>query len=627
MVIKKLNIVVAFFLLSLSVFGQMPANKSEEKAPRNVTRNDFLPLSKVKSGMKGTAWTVFSGTESTPFNVEILGLVPNSIGPRQDMLVGRISGGGADRTAVFAGMSGSPVYIDGKLVGAIAFAFPFAKEAICGITPIEQMVSIFENGDSERLATATPKKYTMRDLANADAISGFDRESAAAQKIGRFSHSVPEGEALIGQSFMPIATPISMSGFSKATIAEFTPDLLRAGLMPVAGMSGSRGTTGMKPYGDDTLIGGDSVSVELTRGDFSMAAAGTVTLREGDRVYAFGHPFLSLGNSALPMSESSVVVVIPNLNNSFKMAVSESVVGAMTQDRATGVYGKLGTAPRMIPVKLNIVTSRNKRETLNFEIANDEFLTPILINMTVFNAITANEKDLGDLTVAIAGTIGLKNTEPVRINARFAGGASARLATNSVVIPAFNLVNSRFADLDFESIDLTINSSVESKLAELQRITVDRARAKPGDTVELMAFYRTDTGKVVSQKIPFTIPRDTPFGKITLSVGDGTTIQSTGVEQQFEPRTLAELVSTINKVKKNDALYLQAKRVTTGAVIGSNELPNLPPSVLATLNTSRSSGIYKPTVESIVAEMELPVSEYIVAGKQDLEIEIVSSID
>ena len=182
---------------------------------------------------------------------------------------------------------------------------------------------------------------------------------------------------------------------------------------------------------------------------------------------------------------------------------------------------------------------------------------------------------------------------------------------------------SKFDDLVISGIELDIRSYDENKTAVLHRITVDRPAVKPGETVEVEAFIRTDTGKILTQKIPFQIPADTPFGKIKLVVGDGGVMQLKSAEQFFQPRTLADLVETINSLKKSDRLYLQAKRKTAGAIIDSKELPNLPPSVLATLNTGRTSGVFKPTLESIVAEMEIPQSKYIVSGLQEIEIEIV----
>jgi hypothetical protein len=621
--LKKLNIVFVILFAVISVAGQSSAVIDSNLSSKARAKKQILPLNEVREGMTGTAYTVFRGTQAEPFNVEIIGVLPNGIGPKQDMIVGKISGGKADRTQVFAGMSGSPVYINGKLAGAIAYAFPFSKEAICGITPIEQMVSMFEKVEKKADAARTPRSYSFAELAADEWKPNYN---TAATTTGIIPYGGTAGAAfgaISGQSFRRISTPLSFNGFTQKTLDLFAPHLNQMGLLPVSGVSSGSGLTKLTKSDETTLVGGDSVSVALACGDFSIMASGTVTLRDESRIYAFGHPFLSLGAASLPMSESSVVIVVPNLNNSFKMAVSENLVGSMTQDLATGIYGNLGESPKMIPVKLNIQTSRNRKETLNFEIADDQLLTPLILNMTVFNAIVANERSLGEMAISIDGRINLKDHESIKISGRYAGQLASRLATNAVLIPAYNLSSSKFSNLKFTGIELTIVSSNESKSATLQRMTVDRAKASPGETIEVEAFIRTDTGQVMSQKIPFTIPKDTPYGKLKITVGDGSTMQDKSVEKKFVPATLADLVDTINKVKKNDRLYLQAKRITTGAVIGSNEMPNLPPSVLATLNTSRTSSVYQPTLESIVAEIEIPRAQYVIVGLQELEIVVV----
>ncbi len=595
-----------------STFGQNPIS----------SKTEFFPLSELREGMRGTAWTVFRGSKSEEFNVEILGIVPGSIGPKQDMIIGRISGGQADRTFVFAGMSGSPVYIDGKLVGAISYSFPFAKEPICGITPISQMIEIFEQKQPLRSKSSEPRPVSFAELASTTWTPGLPRTAALSGGL----LSVANGTAMAavaGQSFQPIATPIAFSGFSPETLKVFAPQLIEAGLLPVAAAGGAARITSLKPADETTLRGGDSVSMQLTRGDFSLAAAGTVTLRDGEKIYAFGHPFLGLGSSDLPMSESHVVAVIPNMNNSFKLAVPDAMVGSMMQDRATGVYGKLGVAPKMIPVEIEHQTSRGQIEKFNFEVAKDEFLTPLLLNITVYNALISNERSLGDATVEIGGEITIKGQDPVKIANRLGGMQSTQFASLSVALPVNALLRSNFDGLEITGIKLRINSTDGSKSATLERIAVDRTRVRAGETVEVQAFVRTESGRTFVQKIPVKIPSDTPAGAISVMVGDGNAVQQTSVLQQFIPKSIAELVSMINQMKKADRLYVQTFRTTNGAVIGASELPNLPPSMLATLNNDRMAGGFKPTVQSIVGEQEIAPAEFIISGQQTLAIEVV----
>ena len=610
----------SIFLLVVPSQGQAPAANSGFSSDKR--RSAYMPLTEVKEGMRGKARTVFRGSEPEEFNVEILGVVPGAIGPKQDLIVGRLSGGGTDRTAVFAGMSGSPVYVDGKLLGAISYSFPFSKEAICGITPIEQMIAIFEQKQPTKTAATEPRAVSFAELASANWTSELPKFPASSGLIsGMQSNSLLMTVA--GQSFQPIGTPITFTGFSQETLNTFAPQLLQVGLIPVSSVGGAAAISPMKKADASTLVGGDSVSMQLTRGDYSLAAAGTVTLRDGDKVYAFGHPFLSLGVADLPMSESHVVAVIPSVANSFKLAVPDSMVGTMTQDRATGVLGKLGQAPKMIPVRMEVMTSRGQKDVVNFEVARDDFLTPLLLNIAVYNTAVAQERSLGDATVEIAGQIAIKGNRPVQIDRRFTGGQAAQQAAGSVAGPVAALMKSRFDDLDITGVDLKLTATDGSKTAVLERMSIDRLQVRAGETVEVQAFARTNAGKVFVQRIPVTIPADTPTGTFSITVADGKEIQQDSATQKFVPRDLGELIATINKLRYNDRLYLQTFRTTNGAIIGSSEMPNLPPSVLATLNNDRTAGGIKPAVQTIVNEVTLAPAEFLITGQQTLTIEVI----
>ncbi|MEZ5425042.1 MAG: SpoIVB peptidase S55 domain-containing protein [Pyrinomonadaceae bacterium] len=608
--------------LCSTVFSQIQAKNDPRIQPTKSTKTQFFPLSELKEGMRGTARTVFRGDKPEEFSVEILGIVPGAIGPKQDMIVGRLSGGPAERTAVFAGMSGSPVYIDGKLVGAIAYSFPFSKEPICGITPIDQMIGIFQENKPLESKNKEPRSFSFSELAATGPRSLFPKGSVLTDQMVAASGS-PTLAAVAGQTFQPIATPISFNGFSPATLKFFERDFLSVGLLPVASVGGAAPISPLKKADDTTLLGGDSVSMHLTRGDYSLAAAGTVTYRDGEKIYAFGHPFLSLGTSDLPMSESSVVTVVPSINNSFKMAVPEAMVGSMTQDRATGVYGKLGQAPKMVPVRINLTTSRNQKQTLNFEIARDDSLTPLLLNVGIFNTIVANERGMGDSTIEVEGEIQLKGQKTISIANRFAGSQATQLSSLAVALPLNALFQSRFDNIDISGITVNLASVDGSKTATLERISLNKTEVRAGETLEVQAFVRTDTGRVFSQKIPVLIPADTPSGKVMISVGDGGSIQQNSASKQFVPQDLSELVKTINELKKSDRLYVQTYRVTNGAIIGASEMPNLPPSVLATLNNNRTAGGFTPTVQTVLTEQELPPAEFLISGQQTLQIEVV----
>jgi len=374
---------------------------------------------------------------------------------------------------------------------------------------------------------------------------------------------------------------------------------------------------------DQTLAPGTSISVELVRGDFSVAASGTVTHRDGNQVYAFGHPFLSLGSADMPMSESKVVTVIPNTLNSFKLTVPGQMVGAISQDRSTGIFGNLGRAPKMIPVTISLHTSRDHVETFRYEVANDEFLTPLLLNMTVYSTLTSSERALGDSTVSVRGKIEVKGQEPITLERRFSMQGAGISAAGSVAAPVQALLSSGFEGVELGAITLDIAATDSRRVATLDRIALDRNEARSGETVEVQAYVRTESGKQFVQRIPVQIPADVPPGQLVLFVGDGGTLQQVSAAQSFVPQDLSQLVGAINKMKKNDRLYVKLFRITTGAVIGTDEMPNLPPSFVATLNSDRTSGGYTPTVLSPVGEKELPPAEYVINGQQLITISVI----
>ncbi|MEO7540284.1 MAG: SpoIVB peptidase S55 domain-containing protein [Pyrinomonadaceae bacterium] len=617
-----LKVKVFAFLFAVSVTPIAVFSQFQKVADSPTLR--VLPVSEVREGMKGTARTVFRGNVPEEFNVEILGVIPNWIGPKQDIIIGKLSGTLAERTFVFAGMSGSPVYIDGKLVGAISYSFPFAKEPICGITPFEQMTSVTDQAPVPKIASAGATTFSYAELLSNNWRPNFNDANTVAAPLASGFSSDSRLMAVAGQTFVPIATPLTFSGISQQTLDIFSPDLTRMGILPVAAAGG--GDTGIRPMKtatDKTLLGGDSVVVHLARGDIQIAAAGTVTHRDGEKIYAFGHPFFSLGSTDLPMSESHVITVVPNANNSFKLAVPDDTVGAMTQDRATAIYGKLGQAPRMLPVNVRLRTSRGRTEEINFESALDPLLTPLIVNAGVANVLGASERGVGDSMIELTGEIRVKGEDAIRINRRFAGGTAPAFAAAAAAVPLGALLRANFEAMEITGVTLSMTAIDGSKTAVVDRVAVDKTQVRAGDTVEVTAYERTAAGRIIVQKIAVSIPVDAAPGPMTLMIGDGTAAQQNTAVTQFVPKTAAELIATINRLKRPDRLYAVLSRTSAGAVVGASEMPNLPPSVLATINNDRTAGGLKPSVNTIVSEMDLPIGEHIVTGSQTLTLEVI----
>jgi hypothetical protein len=621
---KRISAATFSLVLALGfLLAPVSAQKTSSGAAISTPDARLFPVEDLKPGMKGVARTVFSGTEPEEFGVEILGVLPGFPAPRQNAIIARLTGANVERTGVFGGMSGSPVYIDGRLVGAIAFSFPFSKEPIAGITPIKQMIDLFERGTEHRTGANEPRSFSFTELASTDWKPNLPKPTVTGTSLVAPVAANSPLIGLLGQQFQPIATPVVFGGVSQETLAIYAPQLQANGLLPVSGVGGAAAITPLAPINEKTLAGGTSVSVQLVRGDYSIAASGTVTLRDGNRIYAFGHPFLSLGGSDMPMTESSVVTVIPNANNSFKLAVPGRMVGNISQDRASGIYGELGQAPKMIPVKINLRTSRDRTETYSYEVANDSFLTPLLLNLTIFSTITSSERSLGDATISISGRIDIAGQEPITVERRFSAANAPMMAAGSVAVPVNALLSSGFENVQIGGITLDITSSETKYAASLERIALDRTEAGRGEMVEVQAYVRTESGKQFVQRIPVQIPRDVPLGQLLVFVGDGSALQQGSAAQAFIPQDLSQLVGAINKVKKSDRLYVKLFRITPGAVIGTSELPNLPPSVIATLNSDRTSGGYTPTLLSPIFEKELAPAEFVISGQQMIAIDVI----
>jgi hypothetical protein len=623
MLIMKSKLIIAFISVMVCSLAASAQQKSAKmSATAGAPASALFPLKELRPGMKGVARTVFSGSEPEEFGLEILGVLPGFTGPRQSTIIAKLSGANVDKTGVFAGMSGSPVFIDNRLVGAIAYSFPFSKEPICGITPIKEMIDIFASGAEKPNRPQQPRAVSFSKLASTDWKPSFPKPEVTTTNL---IASVAAGSPLVplmGQQIQPIATPVVFTGISQESLSLFASELTKYGLLPVSGVGGAASITPLAPSDEKTLIPGTSVSVALVRGDYSIAAAGTVTFRDGQQIYAFGHPFLSLGGADMPMTESSVVTVIPNAFNSFKLAVPGHMVGAISQDRATGIFGELDRAPRMIPVRINLHTSRGRDENFSYEVVNDEFLTPLLVTITVFNTINSRERALGESTVSIRGSIAVDGNKPIELERRFSAMNSSMLVAGAIANPISELLSSGFDDVTIKGISLDITSSEEKQTATLDRISLDRTEVSRGERVEVQAYVRTDSGNQFVERIPVEIPADAPAGQLVITVGDGAAMQESSAAKSFVPHDLGQLVSALNQVKKNDRLYVRLSRPAAGVVIGTSELPNLPPSVVATLSNERNSGGYTPMALSQIYERELLPAQFVIGGQQTITVTV-----
>ncbi|MBI2820765.1 MAG: hypothetical protein HYX74_00945, partial [Acidobacteria bacterium] len=489
--------------------------------PVPALAGDFYPLDRVQPGQKGIGRTVFDGNRIEEFQVEILGVLQNT-GPRQNQILARLSGGPIDRAGVFQGMSGSPVYIDGKIVGAVAYSMAFSKDAVAGITPIEEIVNIFKEGEARPPEQEDPRPIRLSSLLNPAPAASFPFGSSGP------AFSVA---ALTPASLVRIATPLSFSGFHPAAIAQFAPQFQAMGFSPVmgGGVSGRRAETGSSP----ALQPGSTLAVQLIRGDMDINASGTVTYVSGDRIYAFGHPFLGIGYTELPLASADVVAVVPNLQISSKISQTADLIGSIVQDRATGIMGIVGREPRMIPVAIDLTTSRNEKKTYNYEVVTDAFLTPFLMNFTVFNTLISSERGIGDQTLQVRTRIAVRDQPEIRMENSISAAANTSVfASLTVSAPVDYLLNSGFQDIRLDEIEVDILAVEEARQAVLDGVWQDKTRVRRGEEVELTLFMKKGNGDVVSEKYPVKVPEDIVPGPMSILVADGNTLAHQDADEQ-----------------------------------------------------------------------------------------------
>ncbi|MEE8349034.1 MAG: SpoIVB peptidase S55 domain-containing protein [Acidobacteriota bacterium] len=592
--------------LALFLLGAVPANAQQV---------GFYPLDQVQPGMQGYGRTVFQGSKLERFGVEILGVLRN-VGPKHNMILALLSGDKVEKTGVFAGMSGSPVYLEDQLVGAVAFSFPFSTAPIVGITPIHEMIDIFTESPRTRVDRGRPVElHRLYEVANLQGIP-------AEFELPRFpvDSSWTRGRNL--GSLQPIATPLNVSGFTPRSIQQFASQLDGLGWVPVLGM----GTAQLGESDDAPLEAGSTISVQLARGDIDISASGTVTHVSGNKVYAFGHPFMSIGYTDLPLNKASVLTVIPSLMTSQKVSATGKFVGSIRQDRATGIMGVIGEESKLVPVELKLRTSRNEWKQYRFELADDRFLTPFLMSLSVLNSIVASERSIGDQTLRVKSTILVRGQETVTvenlISDQFSGPTLAALAASA---PVNFLLGSGFDDVDIEKIDVEITAVERSREAILEKVWPDRVEVKPGEEVQLTVFLRQSDGETVVKKYPVLIPAEMGPGPLKIVIADGASLEAADAKVDqgvFVPKDLGQLIRAINNLKKNDRLYIRLSRDGAGAVVGGEGMMDLPPSLLALYRSGKTRGETQPVSRVVYAEHELPATDFVLRGGREITVQV-----
>jgi SpoIVB peptidase S55 len=582
----------------------------------------YYPIAQVKPGMIATGHTVWQGDKIEEFKVHILGVLHNVIGPRRDLILARLEGGPLAHTGVIAGMSGSPVYIDGQLVGAVSYSLgSFSKEPIAGITPITEMI------DAATLETPRPPigvRARLEMPVTRDSVAAALRASMSwarpfADRSGDVQILGADVNSQVATMLRPIATPLNLGGFS-ADVAEMLGGSFRDhGFVPVAGAAAAQVSGATNP----ALRPGDAVGINIVSGDFNMGATGTVTEVIGNRVYAFGHPFFNLGPIAFPMTNAYVHTLLPSMTSSIKIATTGDVIGTVHQDRATTIAGLMGNGPATIPVKIALESERGFKKQFSFRVVNDQLFTPLFTYASILSTLTSYERETGAATFSIKGTMNVKSHGEVKIEDLFSGNSASLNAAGSVMAPLTFLLGNDFEPIEIEAVDLTIQSTEQPRTATIERVWLDGVRARPGRTVPLKVLMRTYRGEEVVRTVPLEIPANAS-GSLSVMVSDGSRLaqwERREVRQPTEPRSVPQLMRTLNTLRKNNRLYVRLLAPDAGAVISGEPLSSLPPSVLGVLEADRSTGDFVPLRNATLGEWNLP-TDYAVVGSRVLTITV-----
>ena len=556
--------------------------------------------------MHAVGRTVFSGNRIEEFQVEILGVLEN-IGPKESLILGRLSGGPLEHTGVMQGMSGSPVYIDGKLAGAVAMAFPFSKDPIAGIRPIEDMV----RSPASAPAAAAPPHRAPIALADRDLTRPLSRPA-----------SLWSGESRM----VEIATPLSFGGFSQATLEAFSPQLRALGLEPRQGITGGGKLDPVMGNPADVKPG-SMVSMQLMSGDLSMGADCTVTYIDGPHIYVCGHRFLDVGATAMPFARAEVITLLPNLNTSFKLSAAKEWMGTIDEDRNTAVSGELGKRAPMTPLTMSVWRGTRAVETYNAQMVNDPLLSPLLLQMAVYSAIDATERTLGASSLRVTGQVEFQNAPaPIRVDNIFsADNGSALQVSLATSVPLAYIMQSGFDTLRLKKVDLRIEAYDQKKQLEIDGLSLSKREVRPGEKVQLQVLLVGANGVETTRKLEYEVPIGAEPGPLYFTVADANTTNLADFRAVLtsSPHTPAQLIGTVNSLHPNNKAYVRVWRADPSFQLEGAEMPDPPASVALILAGSQSSiaGITQ-TRNSKVGEMEIDGGDVVISGVKTIQVEV-----
>jgi hypothetical protein len=564
----------------------------------------LFPLSQIQPGMKGYIDTIFSGDTIERVDLEVIGILHNAIGPKEDVILVRLLGDKVAQTGVVAGMSGSPVYFDGKLAGALSLKLgTFTREAIGGVTPISEMIDVEKSSDAESQKT---KPLTAEEPAETNIPAALGRQTGAGA----------------GQTLVPIETPLIFTGISPDTITQFGK------VFSAWGMSMSAGGSAAPAPSDPDIKPGDMVGIDLIRGDFSVSSGCTVTMIDAGHLLACGHPIFGFGATTMGLSRAHVVMTLASSSESTKIIDTGGEIGTLTQDRPTAVMGTLGPGPSMIPVHLTVDTPGGQKK-FSFEVAPIPQLTPQLVAITAYNGITETPEYAGGKTLQLEGSITIKDHSAVQIRDTFAAvdeTSQTGLAASVSVQQVFSDVYSNPYEVpQIQNIDLHVTESPDRRWATIDSVWTDKTEVHPGDTVEVKALLRPFRGAAFVQDIPVTIPAQTAPGTVALVVSDASylnrNVQLAAFTSEGKLPGLEQLISLVNQERRNDRLYATLLQSTPTLLVDDKEMPNVPASAINVLDERPNPTGTRLQLQSAAGEWSVDMNQAI-TGQQFVTLTI-----
>ncbi|HTW90228.1 MAG TPA: SpoIVB peptidase S55 domain-containing protein [bacterium] len=554
-----------------------------------------MTVDQLKPGMKGTGRSVFFGTEVKEFGVEVVDVM-HKAWPRGDLIICRLSGQGLEESGVVAGMSGSPVYIEGKLIGAVAYAWGFAKEPLAGVTPAAQMLRIWNEPDR----------------------SG----GQGGSRSGRLS----EGIAPTGLSPLPL--PVALSGFTPALAELIQPAFSKFGLTPVAA-AGAASTGAADTSG---LVPGAAVGIALIDGDVRVAAMGTLTCREGKRIIAFGHPMLGAGNIRMPMVGGVIHSVVPSEMSSFKLFSPTAPLGTINQDRLAGIGGNIGAAPEMLPVTA-VISSPSGLDTYRFRIVELEDLAPTLAAAGLTDVVYQTEGNLEEMTLASRMTVRLSPAanrqsqipaDSLVVEHRFSGTNPAEELFRTAQSELGALYSNRFLPAPVASVGFDLRFTPGRNLAYLLSARPDRVRVRPGDSVNVTLGLRDYRGSNTEVTVAIGVPEPTPEGKLRIIIAPRDSLfafEAMRAPATLEPGSFARLVELLSQTGRENELVAAGFITGPGLTLAGEEFPTPPPSLRSVLLNRQADEPVTATNDSPVIRQTLRLDR-VISGVVKLDLEV-----